>query len=92
MKPMTRRREGQKRRELGAQVSGMGYPSKMLELMLAMDRMVVESSLRAYGLPRRERSLIRRHNRRLHHVVREHLPRWLETGRKRAPVSRPAAR
>lgn len=50
----------------------------MLELVLTLDRMLVEVSMQLYGLSRREQSTMRKHHRRLHHAVREHLPRILK--------------
>lgn len=55
-----------------------------LETLLALDRMVVELSLRTYGVSRHQRSLMRKQNRRLHHAVRKHLPQFLETARRQA--------
>jgi hypothetical protein len=46
-----------------------------VDMLLALDRMVVEVSMQLYNLNRRERSRMRRQNRRLHAAVREHLPR-----------------
>ena len=41
--------------------------------MLALDRRLVEFSMRLYKVPQRERSAIRGQNRRLHNAVRERL-------------------
>lgn len=58
-------------------------PRPMLDVLLALDRMVVEVSMHLYNVDRRERSNIRGSNRRLHAAVRKHLPRLLKhsTGR-----------
>lgn len=56
-------------------------PGEMLDVLLALDRMVVELSLRVYKVSRRDRFLMRAQNRRLHDAVREHLPRLLEPSR-----------
>jgi hypothetical protein len=56
--------------------------NETLEALLALDRMVIEVSLRAYGVPRGQRSLMRRQNRRLHRQVRAQWPRLLEIARK----------
>ena len=48
--------------------------SKLLDLVMALDRIVVELSMQIYEVPRRERFAMRKHNRRLHHVVRKRLP------------------
>lgn len=44
---------------------------KMLETLLALDRTMVEISMRLFNLPPRQRSLLRGHNRRLHRAVRQ---------------------
>lgn len=51
-------------------------PRRMLEVLLALDRMVVEVSMHLYNVERQERSKIRHSNRRLHAAVRKQLP-WL---------------
>ncbi len=43
----------------------------MLEALLVLDRAMVEISMRLYNLPRRERSAMRGHHRRLHRAVRQ---------------------
>jgi hypothetical protein len=50
----------------------------LLEILLAFDRTVVELSMHAYNLPRRQRFAMRKQNRRLHDAVRERLPQLLE--------------
>lgn len=50
---------------------------KALDNLLALDQAVVELSMRIYNVPRRDRVLLRKQNRRLHAVVRERLPRLL---------------
>jgi hypothetical protein len=52
-----------------------------VDMLLALDRMVVEVSMQLYNLNRSERSRMRRQNRRLHAAVREHLPRLLQRAR-----------
>lgn len=59
-------------------------PAEMLDTLLALDRMLVEVSMRLYKVPRRERFTMRKHNRRLHAAVRQHLPRLLTSPRVRA--------
>lgn len=68
-------------RALREQVIREGDPNEMLDILLALDRMVVELSLRVYKIPRGDRFLMREHNRRLHEAVRENLPRLLELSR-----------
>jgi hypothetical protein len=49
----------------------------MLEILLALDRSVVEVSMQIYNLDRRDRRKMRSHNERLHAAFRDHLPRLL---------------
>ncbi|HEV3511787.1 MAG TPA: hypothetical protein VGS05_08805 [Candidatus Sulfotelmatobacter sp.] len=56
-------------------------PTQMLDVLLALDRMVVEVSMHLYDVKRCERSTIRRNNRRLHAAVRKQLPRLLGQSR-----------
>jgi hypothetical protein len=53
-------------------------PRPMLDVLLALDRMVVEVSMHLYNVDHRDRSNIRGSNRRLHAAVRQHLPRLLK--------------
>ena len=50
----------------------------MMDVLLALDRMLVEVSMRLYNLPRHEQLAMRKQNRHLHHTVRQHLPRLLK--------------
>jgi hypothetical protein len=43
---------------------------KLLDSLLALDRRVIERSLRIYNIPRRERNRMRAQMRRLHQAVR----------------------
>jgi hypothetical protein len=56
-------------------------PEHMLDILLALDRMVVEVSMQLYNVERRDRSKMRLQNRRLHAVVREHIPRLFKRSR-----------
>ena len=58
-----------------------GDSNQPLDVLLALDRMVIEVSMQLYNVNRRERSRMRRQNRRLHAAVRKHLPRLLKTPR-----------
>jgi hypothetical protein len=49
----------------------------MLDILLAFDRSVVEFSMHLYNVPRRDRVALREQNRRVHHALRERLPRLL---------------
>ncbi|HEX4785285.1 MAG TPA: hypothetical protein VH350_13155 [Candidatus Sulfotelmatobacter sp.] len=55
--------------------------NEMLDMLLALDRMLVEVSMRLYNVPGRERSTVRKQNRRLHAAVRQHLPRLMKPAR-----------
>jgi hypothetical protein len=52
--------------------------NQVLDILLAFDQSVVECSMRLYNVPRRDRVAMREQNRRLHHALRECLPRLLE--------------
>ncbi len=54
-----------------------------MDVLLALDRMLVEVSMRLYNVPGRDRFTMRKHNRRLHATVRQHLPRLLTPSRSR---------
>ena len=60
-----------------------GDPRQMMDALLALDRMLVEVSMCLYNVPRQEQLAMRKQNRRLHRTVREHLPRLLESSRRR---------
>ncbi len=77
---MTQRDERQWRK-LRSEVIRESDPYKVLDILLALDRMVVEFSMRKYNVSRRDRFTMRAQNRRLHDAVREHLPRFLEPSR-----------
>jgi len=57
-------------------------PRQMLDVLLALDRMLVEVSMRLYNIPRHDRLTMRKQNRHLHAAVREHLPRLLKRSRR----------
>ena len=50
-------------------------PNLPLDILLALDRMVVEVSMQLYNVNSRDRMQMRRQNRRLHAAVKEHFPR-----------------
>jgi hypothetical protein len=78
--PMTRQ-DKRKWRKLRNQVLSQRDPNQLLDDLLALDRMLVEVSMRIYNVPRRDRFTMRAHNRRLHDAVREHMPRLLKRSR-----------
>jgi hypothetical protein len=49
-----------------------------LDILLALDRSMVEFSMGLYNVPRRDRALMREQNRRLHRALRNRLPRLAE--------------
>jgi hypothetical protein len=55
--------------------------NKALDILLALDRMVVELSMRVYNIPRRNRFIMRQENQHLHDAVRKHLPRFVKPSR-----------
>ncbi|SPE44203.1 hypothetical protein SBA7_300046 [Candidatus Sulfotelmatobacter sp. SbA7] len=67
--------------ELPNQLTSESDRNQVLDILLALDRMVVELSMRVYNIPRRDRFIMRKQNRRLHAAVREHLPRLAEPSR-----------
>jgi hypothetical protein len=71
-----------KLRQLCTQVINETDPSKLLNIFLTLDRMVVERSLRVYKIPRHQRSIVREQNRRLHDAIRGHRVRRYKDARK----------
>ena len=61
-------------RELQNQVAGASDPNTMLEMLLALDRAVVEVSMHIYNLSPRDRFVMREQNQRLHEAVRKDYP------------------
>ena len=51
---------------------------KLLEILSACDRGVVEFSMGLYNVPRRDRAIMRRQNRRLHRALKSYLPQLLQ--------------
>lgn len=51
---------------------------KLLEILSACDRGVVEFSMGLYNVPRRDRAMMRRQNRRLHLALKSYLPQLLQ--------------
>jgi len=68
-------------RKLRNQILNQRDPNEMLDVLLALDRMLVEVSMRLYNVPRRDRFTMRKQNRRLHAAFRQHLPRLLKPSR-----------
>jgi len=51
-----------------------GDPKRILDILLAFDRSMVEISMGLYNVPRRDRALMRRQNRRLHRALKSYFP------------------
>jgi hypothetical protein len=51
---------------------------KLLEILSACDRGVVEFSMGLYNVPRSDRVTLRRQNRRLHRALKSYLPQLLQ--------------
>jgi len=68
-------------RELRDQATSESDRNKVLDVLLALDQMVVELSMRVYNVPRRDQFIMREQNRRLHDAVRERVPRLAEPSR-----------
>jgi len=64
-------RANRKGRTLRNQAASRSDPNEMLDILLALDRRVVELSMRLYNIPRRDRSVMRAQSRRLHDAVRK---------------------
>ena len=58
---------------------------QLLELLLKLDRTVIELSMQLYNVPQRHQIAMREQNRHLHNAVKEGLPAVLS---KRAPMSK----
>lgn len=54
-------------------VTGEDDLNRVVDILLAFDRVVVEFSMNLYNVHPRERVAIREQNRRLHHALRERL-------------------
>ena len=61
-----------KLRQLCDQVTIETDPTKLLNMFLELDRLVVERSLHLYKVPHRQRFVLRQQNRQLHAAIRRH--------------------
>jgi hypothetical protein len=68
-------------RKLRNQFLRQRNPSDIMDVLLELDRMVVEISMRIYNVPQADRLTMRKQNRHLHDTVRTHLPRLLKRSR-----------
>lgn len=74
---MTKRRTPRRSRTKNP-VPSTGDLKQVLELLFAFDRSVLEFSMSLYDVPSSDQDIMREQNRRLHHALRERLPRILE--------------
>lgn len=71
------RQNRRRRRNVSSNVQAKaGKPP--LEVLFALDRMVVEVSMQLYNVDDRDRARMRRENRRLHAALRQHFPSLLK--------------
>jgi hypothetical protein len=73
---MTRRHNGEWRKLRKGSVSTSDLDN-LMNILLALDRTVVELSMHVYQIPRGHQLAMREQNRRLHEAVRQRLPRSL---------------
>jgi hypothetical protein len=66
-----RQRHGSKEGKLRDGMISGGDSGNVLDAFQVMDRMLIEFSMRLYNIPRRQRLMLRGHNRRLHRAVRQ---------------------
>jgi hypothetical protein len=71
------KQNARKAHQAGRQVLHRVELQKMLDILSACDRGVVEFSMGLYNVPRRDRVLMRQQNRRLHRALRKCLPQLL---------------
>jgi hypothetical protein len=57
-------------------------PAEMLEILLALDRSIVEVSMQLYNVDQSDRRTMRAQNGRLHDAFRTQFPRFLKAARK----------
>ena len=75
-----KQRDQKKRRKVVNKASSQNDRSNLLDVLLALDRTVVETSMRKYEVPQSERAAIRAQQRHLHNAIRKlqlrfkHLP------------------
>jgi hypothetical protein len=66
------RQQGEsKQRQARTRMASGSATGNVLDAFQVMDSMLMEFSMRLYNVPRRERSILRGHNRRLHRAVRQ---------------------
>jgi len=68
--------------EMDAGIINKSDLHKEMDTFLALDRTVLEFSMRVYNVSRRDKEIIRKQNRRLHAAVRQQFPKLTGTSRK----------
>jgi hypothetical protein len=63
----------EEQQELREELSTANNVGQQLEVLLVLDRTVMELSMILYNVPRRERRAMRKQNKRLHDAVRKRL-------------------
>jgi hypothetical protein len=82
MNPTTQNNKSRTRKLRDAPLSGTG-PREKLDVLLALDRMLIEVSMRLYNVSQSDQLTMRKHNQHLHNAVRAHLPRLIKRSRRR---------
>ena len=83
------KQKGRKGRKAGQEVLHRLELQKMLDILSACDRGVVEFSMGLYNVPRRDRVRMRQQNRHLHRVLRKCLPQLLRPPQSLFQISDP---
>ena len=73
MNPITQHNKTRTRKLQDASASGTS-PREKLDVLLALDRMLVEVSMRLYNVSHSDQLTMRKHNRHLHNAVRHICP------------------
>ncbi len=82
MNPIPQDNKTRTRKLQDAPLSGTS-PKEKLDVLLALDRMLIEVSMRLYNVSQSDQLTMRKHNQHLHNAVRAHLPRLIKRSRRR---------
>jgi hypothetical protein len=82
MNPTPQNNKTRTRKSQHAPISGTS-PREKLDVLLALDRMLIEVSMRLYNVSQSDQLTMRKHNQHLHNAVRAHLPRLIKRSRRR---------
>jgi hypothetical protein len=80
MNPIRQHNKTSARKSQDAPLSASSRES--LDVLLALDRMLIEVSMRLYNVSQSDQLTLREHNRHLHNAVRAHLPRLIKRSRR----------